>query len=48
MFYYVIVFPKIAAFSEKNGKKPFLGPKSFLKGKGTSGDKNEYNLFYGK
>ncbi len=33
VFYYLAVFSKIAVIFCENGKKPFLGPKSLLKGR---------------
>ncbi len=51
IFYYLTVFSKKAVIFWENGKKSqkiISGGQVSFEGEGTSGDENEYNLFYGK
>ncbi len=45
MFDYKTSFSKKAVFLEKTAKNPFVGGHDRFQGRGTSGDKNQYNLF---
>ncbi len=45
MFYYRISFLKKAVFLERTAKNPFVGGRDRFAGRGTSGDKIQYNLF---